>query len=368
MVVPDKRMLWIRNLDALGSAESSYVVEAELGSELQIPGLLTYADGAVLLGPATFEADSNRLFKYVLRLRLPRSADGSVSTEELVRKGTREGYLFQDGPIGELVALFSLRLQARLFILSTSMRYMTAHDLPLKTEYAPLRGRIGPHLDGVVFSRGDRNLYTSLLIFLDDIRAIPPKYHLEVVVAANHYTRALREIGVDEEMVLVRLVSAIETAAMKQAIPDDLLGDTNLEQLILTGELTDDQVEELRRVLKTRRTKSRFIAFIEEYSTGFFDAEPREPAHTQVTPENLASVAGAVYDARSGYLHNGDPMYLSRPVLEFPAWHMDPSVGMVWQDRSFNAKQKLPRADFFHRLVRHCLLSRLSKLIREETG
>ena len=367
-MVPDKRMLWIRDLDALASAESSYIVEAELGSELQIPGLLTYADGAVLLGCVTFEADSTGLFKYVLCLRSPQSADGSVSHEELVRMGTRKGYLFREGPVGELVALFSLQLQARLFILSTSMRYMTADNLPRKKEYAPLRGRVWPHFDGVVFSQGDRNPVTSLVTFLDEIRAVPPKYHLEVAVAANHYAHALQEIGIDEEMVFVRLVSAIETAAIKQAIPNDPLGDKNLEQLMRTSELCDDQVEELRRTFETRRTKSRFIAFIEEYSTGFFDAEPKEPAHTQVTPENLASVAGAVYDARSGYLHNGTPMYLSHPIKEFPDWHMDPSVGMTWQDRSFKEVQKLPRADFFHRLVRYCLLARVNKLSRENAG
>ena len=64
---PEKRMLWIRNLEPVASAKTTYVVEAELGSELQIPGLLSYADGVVLCGPATSKPDSTGLYKYVLR-------------------------------------------------------------------------------------------------------------------------------------------------------------------------------------------------------------------------------------------------------------------------------------------------------------
>jgi len=362
------RMLWIRNLEAVTSAASTYVVEAELGSELQIPGLLSYADGAVLCGPTTVEPDTTGLYKYVLRLRVPRPAHETDFPTEPLPQGTRRGYLFREGPVGELVALFSLQLQTRFFVLSTSERGLTHHDLPLKTEFAPLRGRIGRQLDAVVFAHADRNLCRDLVPFLDEIRSVSSKYHLEVAIAANHYARALREIGIDEEMVFVRLVSAIERAAAEQAIPDDPLSDKSLDELVAVNTLADEQVEELRKLFQTRRTKSRFIAFLQEYSAGFFDAEQREPAHTQVTRENLTVVAAAVYDARSGYLHNGDPMYLSRPMAQFPDWHMNPSVGMTWQERSFKAAQKLPRADFFHRLVRHCLIAWIRRLIDAKAG
>ena len=277
-------------------------------------------------------------------------------------QGTREGYLFRGGLVDELAALLSLRLQARFYVLSTSLRGVMSHDLPLKTEFAPLRMPAGPYRDAVVFSEADRNLCTHLLPFLDQIRSVPPKYHLEVAIAANHYARALREIGVDEEMVFVRLVSAIEKMAAPQAIPEDPLNELDLENLIRVSDLGAAQLQELRTMFRTRRTKARFIAFLQEYSAGFFHTERREPSHTQVTPENLMSVAAAVYDARSGYLHSGDPMYLSRPIPQFPNWHMAPSEGMTWQDRSFKAAQKLPRADFFHRLVRHCLLARIGAL------
>ena len=368
MAALDNTMLWIRNVEGAASAVRSHVVEAELGAELQIPGLLDYADGAVLCGPSTFVPDGNGLYKYVLRLRVPWSeAEQGENPDEPLARGTRKGYLFREGPVGELVALFSLCLQARLFVLSTSLRGLSHRDLPIKTEFTPLRARIGRQVDPVLFAQSDRNLCTSLRPFLEEIRSLPPKHHLEVAIAANHYACALREIGIDEEMVFVRLVSAIERVATEQAIPDDPLSGRHLEEFIRVDILATEQVEELRTMLQRRRTKSRFIAFLGEHSAGFFDSEPKEPTHTQVTPGTLAAVAGAIYNARSGYLHNGDPMYLSR-MTQFPDWHMDPSFGMIWQGRSFTVEQKLPRVDFFHRLVRHCLLARMRKLINASAG
>jgi hypothetical protein len=125
---------------------------------------------------------------------------------------------------------------------------------------------------------------------------------------------------------------------------------------------SNEERDELALILETRKAGARFIAFLEKYSAGFFDGEPLEPAHTQVTPQNLPAVAKAIYTARSDYLHNGDPMYLSKLMPGSHPWHMDPSVGKWEQNRSFSAKQKLPRADFFHRLVRHCLLARIAEL------
>lgn len=76
-------------------------------------------------------------------------------------------------------------------------------------------------------------------------------------------------------------------------------------------------------------------------------------------------MARAIYRARSGYLHSGDPMYLSPVSQVFPGWHMGASVGQTLQDRSFSKEQKLPCADFFHRLVRHCILARIEEMASE---
>jgi hypothetical protein len=348
----ERRMLWIRNLDEVSSAASTYTVEAEFASEAHVCGQLTYSNGTIVCGPTTMRPDSQGLYKYLLRLRMP-AFEGI--RDEPRRSPTKQGYVFRAGPIGELLALFSVKLQARMFLLSTSTQF-SANGLPLKTEYYPTRGLVGPALDPVVFSPDDRNFVTDVEPFLDELRRLPPARHHQVAVAASHYARALREVGVDEEMVFVRLVSAIEKLSTDQHIPSDPLSDVDLERFVRPEALQPSQLEELRQLLRTRRAKARFVAFIDHHAASFLDGLPTEPQHTQVTVDRLPAIAAAIYDARSGYLHAGDPMYLSRYIADFPDWHMDPSVGMTIQDRSFTEHQKLPRSDFFHRLVRHCLL------------
>jgi len=361
MINTDDRMLWIRNLEGDAVSDDFDAIEAEIGSECRMNGVLDYQDGAILFGASTHSPDDVGLYKYLLKLKLR-----SQSAHTLL--GKPNGYLFRDGHVGELVALISLCLQARLYILSTTIGHLTSHSLPIKTEFSPLRVRFGGNVDPVIFSTTDRNLAIELPVFLHQVRLIPSKYHLTVALASNHYARALREIGVDEEMVFVRLVAAIETAALDQSISADQLLNKTPEKLFRTEDLTASQIQELRKLLRTRKAKARFVSFLEQFSSGFFDGMPEKPPHTQVTPATLASVAGAIYDTRSDYLHNGYPMYLSHFSPTFPEWHMDPSVGMVWQDRSYTADQKLPRADFFHRLVRHCLLAYFKSLVPDSSG
>lgn len=352
-------MHWLRGIDALASSSSVGITEAELGSEARIVGQLEYANGAILLRPLTYEPDSKGLLKYVLRVRHPSDLDLAGQ-----QSGTRHGYLFPGGPLGELIALSSLKLRARLFLLSTTLR-QAGDDVPIiKVEYAALSERVNPHFDTVVFDNSTRDVATDVGTLLEEVTQIPAQYHLELAVAAGRYAHALTAIGEDEELVFVHLVSAIERLARDQPIRGDLISGRTVDDLLRTDLLGSEEIEEIEQLLAVRKCKQRFVAFVQQYSLGFFEGEEREPSHTQVTPENLAAVAGAIYDARSGYLHNGDPMYLSSPSQARPGRHMDATVGLRWQDRRFRREQKLPFGSFFHRLVRHCILARMAELRR----
>ena len=52
-------------------------------------------------------------------------------------------------------------------------------------------------------------------------------------------------------------------------------------------------------------------------------------------------------------------MFLSHPIKAGEKWDIDPTAGMIVDNRSFTASQKLPHAYFFEGLVRHCLLNYL---------
>ncbi len=351
------RMFWMRMLDAAKKDKSAPVLEAEFSSEVMIPGVLDHGAGNLVARFVTVAPDPSGMYKHALRLAAPVSLPETSWAD-----GTRKGYVFRKGPIGELIALFSLVLQARLYHVATSSTPVDG-GIKLKAEFWPIRGFSGPKVDPLLFSDTERNFTNSLPPFLDDLLTIPGAYHQRIITAADHYGRALRYIGIEDEMVYVRLVSAIETVACDQPIPTDLFEGIRAEQVFRLDMLSEDQQEELRRTLETRKTKVRFVEFLVQYSKGFFDGEAREPVHTQVTPESLPAVATAIYNARSGYLHNGDPMYISRGVPMFPGWHMDASVGMKDGDRQFVAKQKLPYLVFAHRLVRHCLLAYIRSLV-----
>jgi hypothetical protein len=178
-------MLWIRNLEASQTGVAVKTVEAEFGSEVAIAGFLDYADGAVSCSRTTVEADAAGLYKYLLRLRASTAPTGAPP------KGTLRGYVFRDGPIGELLALFSLFLEARFYLLSISDRASAQDSFPVKRELQPLRGTFGPDLDEVIFSGTDRNFATGLGPFLDEIRSIPSEKRQAVAFAANGET-ALR--------------------------------------------------------------------------------------------------------------------------------------------------------------------------------
>ena len=353
----DGRMYWMRMIDSAKSDRNAVVLEAEFASEVVIPGLLNYRNGSIVSRFTTVRPDTAGMYKYALRLRIPSSQPEAPWAE-----GTRKGYVFESGPIGELIALFSLSLQARLYHVATSSMQF-ADGVRLKAEFGAIRGHTGPQVDPLVFSETDRNFTDALPPLLDDLCAIPAKYHQRVVTAADHYGRALRYIGIDHEMVFVRLVSAVEAAAREQPIPGDIFDGITAEQLFRRDGLNEEQSEELSKIFETRKTKVRFVEFLARYSQGFFDREDREPPHTQVTPENLRQVATAIYAARSGYLHNGDPMFISPGVPHFPTWHMDAMHGVRRGDRKFVVAQKLPYVVFAHRLVRYCLLAYIRSLV-----
>jgi hypothetical protein len=359
--VLDNRMHWIRTVEEASRDPYTEVIEAELGSEARVTGELDYGDGAILLRPLTHTRGPDGLYKYFLRLQYSETQ----AQQEEWKAATAKGYLFPQGDVGEIAALCSLLLQGRFFLLSTAMRTRVegGESKPsFMTEHSVGNDPVDNRTDSIVFGDLERNFVTDLRPTLDQLSLLPERYHLEVAVSAERYAQALRRVGRDEEMVFVLLVSAIERLSSEQTLVDDPLSDLDMESVIRTDDLSEEQVDELRSLFRNRKAKARFISFVQEYGSGFLDGEAREPTHTQVTPDNLDRVMGAIYDARSGYLHSGDPMYLSHSYAMHAGWHMDASVGQYRQNRRFSANQKLPHVEFFHRLVRYCILRRIDAL------
>lgn len=359
MTKNDNRMRWIRNLEKLSKKDAkSYFVECEIATECHITGVLDYNNGMILCGGLTIEKDQNGLYHYLLKVKYADDKESHCNN-----RANKKGYCFKDGILGELLAIFSLYFQCSFYLIATFSGELTNHGLKIKTENRFIYRFCNPLIHPQIFSSKNRNFAIGLINFLDTIKSLDTKYHQQFILACYHYARSLKEIGVDSEMVFIRLVSAIETLSkfIKLNKNNDLFSGKAFEDIIKDDVLSRPEMEEFKKIFENKKSKARFIAFVERYSGGSFKGGNYKAKHCKITKKQLPNVLRAIYDARSAYLHNGEPMYLSRPIHGGEKWDTDPSMGMIIDNRSFPASQKLPFTYFFEGIVRQCLLNFLKK-------
>jgi hypothetical protein len=363
-MVTDNRMQWIRNLEALPGAREPYAVEYELGSECYIPGLLDYADGSIICAPMGTEASRDGLWLYNLILRFPTGHRTPNWT------ANKKGYYFKDGILGELRALLSVFFRCRFYLLSSSMRPTDARlGVTIKTDYPFIRVRCNPGIHPPVFESANKNLAEGFSGFLDRVKLLDHTRHQNFILACHHYSRAVREVGVDPEMVFIRLVSAIETLSQdtKLTRKEDVLEQQKIVDLIAHSKLSAEYKSELQSIFDVRKSRKKFVRFVEEHCKGFFKGGNVKGRHLKIKKVNLPKILNIIYIARSKYLHGGEPMFLSTPLKGGEKWDFDPVISMIADNRSLSATQKLPYGYFFEGLVRHCLLNYLVKHSSDRT-
>ena len=354
----DNRMGWIRNLEALAGAGRQYAAEYELGSECSIPGLLDYADGQIVCAPLSLEKSRSGLRLYNLTLRFPAGPHDHFAR---IQEANAKGYYFKDGILGELLALISLFFRCRFYLISSRLVLENPRlGMGQKMEYPVVREECDPGIHPPVFQDGGRNLAAGFNEFLDCVKKLDQGLHQAFVLACYHYRRAINEIGVDPEMVFIRLVSAIEALSQNHTLTskDDALEAKGIADVIARAELSAELKHELQTTFDVRKSRKRFIRFIEQHCSGFFRGGNFKGS-LKIKRADLGKVLDNIYTARSRYLHAGEPMYLSRPMRGGEKWDAEPSLGMIADNRKFKGSQKLPYAHFFEGVVRHSLLNYL---------
>jgi len=244
--------------------------------------------------------------------------------------------------------------------------------MTIKTEYPFVRVKCNPGIHPPIFQNPNKNLATGFKEFLNTVRTLDQKLHQDFILACHHYARAVKEVGVDAEMVFIRLVSAIETLSTNMPLDhkDDKLEKQGVTDLIEQSTLPKELKNELKTVFDVRKSRKRFVRFIEKHSSGFFKGGNFKAKQLKIKRANLGKVLNVIYAARSKYLHAGEPMFLSQPFKGGEKWDTDPTAGMIIDNRLFPApkkvtpsgtvetpSQKLPYAYFFEGLVRQCLLN-----------
>lgn len=325
----------------------------ELASEVHIVGGAGYFNGNILIGSIA-DGTPDSLQYHQVKLIHDRNAQYDT------KKASTKGYYHPDGVAGEFTSLMALYFRTRFYHLSTTYGNLTNRSIQGRHKNAILRVEPSKHIDTVVFGNQKRN-FVEFQEFMKIIDSIPEEHHRSVISAASNYNLALREIGIDHEMVFVRLVSAVEAFSSNYTLSpkDDPLSLVDTRKL-LAG-LAKDIKDELRISLDARKSRLKFTRFLEVYSKGYFKGGNHNAKHTKIKRAQLGEVSKAVYTARSKYLHSGERMYLSQAFLG-TKYDTDPSSGMYIGMRKFTEKEKLPNIQFFEGLVRHCILSKLDEL------
>lgn len=349
----DNRMGWIRNIEKIKESNvSSDCYEYEIVSECKISALLDYDNGSILFSIFSPEKDEKGLYHYYLRIK--------YAKRQYNQNANRKGYYFKDGILGELLGILSLFFQCRFYLTATCHGEFTDHSIRTKIEnnflYYPCDHKIHPQ----VFSN-NKALYSSRIHkFLDSTRSINPEYHQKFILACHLYSRALKEIGIDNEMVYIKLVSSIESLSQLIALEkkDDIFKGKSFDEIFKNINLEIEEKEGIKKTLEVRKSKKKFVRFIEKYSKGFFKGGNYKARHTKIKKMDLCKILSAIYDARSSYLHAGKPMYISNvPIGSSYGWDTEPSYGMIIDNRTIPVSEKLPYTYFFESLVRHCLFN-----------
>lgn len=362
--INDNRMSWIRLEEKLlTKRKSSYEYEYEIASEQRITGSFNYKKGFIQAGLFVLEKNDQGLYKYLLKVKY-------ASYEAYNENANKKGYYFKDGVLGELLSLLSLHFRCRFYLISITSGQLTPKELKLKTENGFLYKKTNPdiHPQVLVESTNKNWVLSKTSDFLEMVKKLDPIYHQKFILACYHYHLALREIGINTEMVFIRLVSAIETLSETMILDkkEDVLQDTNIGKLLDNSSLDSVSKNELAEIFNVRKSSKKFVRFIENYCKGYFKGGNFKAKHCKIQKANLSTILNGIYTARSEYLHKGEPMYLSMHMRGEYKWDMDPGMGMIIDNRSIPASKKLPYAYFFEGLVRQCLINFLNDKIVQQ--
>ena len=363
----DNRMAWIRNIDKLKESNNgSYFIEHEVATECHIPGVLDYDGGKILCAGLTMAKNKNGLYHYSIRIQHSKSEEPYYN-----KKANKKGYYFRDGIIGELLSLFSLYLQCRFYLTATYSGELSSKGLKTKIEhnflYRPCNHQIHPK---IFENNKSRNFAIGLSDFLNSVKTFKPKQHQQFILSCYHYAKAIKEVGIDREMVFIRLVSSAEVLAKNIVLTqrDNSLLGKKFSDIFKNCNLCKNQKEQLKEILKIgkdgliniEKSRLKFISFIKKYSKGCLKGGNWKAKDLKISRKDLPKALRKIYDARSGYLHNGEPMCLSLFWKRAKGWDTDPSLGMLVDNRRISVTKKLPYEYWFENIIRCCLLNYLT--------
>jgi len=282
----------------------------------------------------------------------------------------RDGYYFEANLVGELIALFSVFFQARFFLKAQISGELTPSSIKSRFEKQFYYKKPHPFINFEMFDNQSSNWANEegLADFLNIMLKLNEGLHQNIIRACYWYSEAIKEIGSDHQMFFIKMVSAIESLLNYIQIASDGL-EKKIIRITENHDFTVDEISQIHNWLNVRRVRYKFKIFLKRYSYGFFRGGNRKAKHCYILKRDLGKYANRIYDARSKYLHRGEPMYISfdTKMVEAKYWDLDPTKGMLIDRRKISESKKLPRVRWFERLVNHCLLNFFDEQLKIDT-
>ena len=354
----DKRMLWIIQFEENkknSNAQASYY-DYEISSEIKICGFLNYDNGCMCCRLLDFNKNIDGLYGYTIRIKQVNTYAEEKQFD--LSQYSKNGYFHSGGIIGELISIFSVFFSARFFLISSTSIFgeFSFDKLPSRIFYS-LKKYLKPNIDSnlEMFSEQDRNWIegNKLPLFLDKIKQIDGKYHQSLINSFYWYSEAIREIGHNNELFYIKMVSCIEALLGNEKYSDRL--DEKMRSVLENADFTKKETDQIESWLDHRNIKKRFCKFLIKYSKGFPIESKNNKNHIQ--SDEYESFFKRIYDARSGYLHEGMPMFISVDYKgeKQSKFDIDGSLGEFADRKFFDPKKQLPRPRWFERIVNYCL-------------
>jgi len=341
------------------AVKDTEVYSIEFKTEMDITGVGSMRSSNFLIGP-TVESlvyGNTDLKTHEIRLSYPAGTEAAPKRV----KHTKKGYAHPGGVSGELGDLVSIFFHTRVYITSSSQGQLTENSIRSRQLKKVIRGNLPRWYVRHVIQNNSKN-FGDFIEFLKSLEKLPKAKHQRFINACANYNLALQQVGISDEMVFVRLVSAVESLSSHLSLsPSEASLDKKTFQEIIKNIEDENQKSELEEIFIARKSTQKFKMFVKKYSPSYL-AERTDITYGKITDDEINEILSRIYRARSRYLHTGTPMFISSH-WEDGKMDMDSTTGMGMGAKWFSENEKLPTIEFFEGLVRHSIMSYLEEKI-----
>jgi len=339
------------------------VNEYEYFSDSRICGIFSFGKKyPITFRMITGEENEYGYYRYILRIPtiINPLIYNKVTPEKYYKKvqenfdkARKDGYYFKEGLAGEFICIFAVFLRARFYLRSVVNR--NNQEISQKITYPVfLPSTVSEYKE--IFNDKKKNLTSDLIPFFEKIVTLPDKGHFNIIHSFREYHEALKNIGIDHDIVYLKLVVAIEGIASIEKVESNFKHD-----FPECFNLIKDDKEKLNQITTmwaNRGSTNSVRSFLKKYLLGIRkDFEKTVYINKEGKNKNitLEKTINRIYASRSKYVHEGRQMTISKISFRDSAY--EPTMGGVIDRKKILLDELLPVISYFENIVNISLIN-----------